>query len=439
MAAILAGTATVALDSAVNIDFPRIVARFDLPITEIRWLVISYTLASASLVLVFGRLGDIVGHRRVFLAGAGWSALAFLICAAAPSFGWLLLGRTLQGVGAGLVLSCGPALVASLYPDALRARGLAAYTAGFGWAGALGPVLGGAMLARFDWSCVFWVRAPLAAAALLLALGLPAAPPSSAKLREFDLLGAVLLTAGLGGVVVAAGTLRQPAWAMAAAALAAICAVLFVRQERAATAPVIRLGLFGSPGFALLNAGSLLINLAGFAVLLLAPFALSRMAGLSEPLRGVMLAASPAAIALAAPLAGRRLAAGGRGAVAAAALVTGIGLGMCAWALAAPLGLVAGMAITGIGAGVFQVAYLDFVTGAMPAEDRGVAGSLAMLTRSLGIVLGAGLLMQVVEAVTARGGDMNLALAIAFAAAAALPAGVGTAWLLRPPVRARST
>ncbi|HJS85335.1 MAG TPA: MFS transporter, partial [Acetobacteraceae bacterium] len=162
------------LDSAVNVDFPRITAHFGLAIPLIQWVVVSYTLASASLVLVFGRAGDIAGHRRIFLLGTAWSGAAFLLCAMAPSFPWLLAGRALQGVGAGLVLSCGPALVTGLYPAALRPRAVGVYTATFGIGGALGPVLGGILLAQFDWSSVFWVRAPVALLALALGLRLPA-------------------------------------------------------------------------------------------------------------------------------------------------------------------------------------------------------------------------------------------------------------------------
>ncbi len=412
------------LDSAVNVDFPRITAHFDLPIALIQWVVISYTLASASLVLVFGRAGDIGGHRRIFLLGTAWSALAFLLCAAAPGFGWLLGGRVLQGIGAGLIMACGPALITTLYPEALRPRAVAAYTIAYGVGGALGPVLAGALLTRFDWSCVFWVRAPLAFGGFALGLRLPADAPAGAHATlRFDWTGAVLLVLALCGLLLALGTVRQPAWAGLAAGLALIAGGLFVRQESRTPHPIVRVGLFRQPAFALLNAGSLLVNLAGFSVLLLVPFALTSLPHLSEIERGVILAASPAAIALAAPVAGRALAGGGGWPLAGGALLAGVGLLAIGLRGASMPLLIAGMLVQGLGVGLFQVAYLDRVTAALPLADRGVAGSLAMLTRTLGIVFGAASLMLAFQ---------TWGFHATFLLASCLPLALAAIWAVRP-------
>src|SRR5487761_2275070 len=188
--AVLLGTLVVPLDSAVNIDFPAITHHFALAIPQIRWIVISYTLTSASLLLVFGRIADMIGHRRAFLIGTGWSAGAFLLCALAPSYPALLAARILQGIGAGLVMSCGPALITALYPEHRRARALGIYTLGFGLGGMLGPVLGGLLIARFGWSAVFWARAPTAALGGRAGLVLPD-PPRASGDEGFDRVGAV--------------------------------------------------------------------------------------------------------------------------------------------------------------------------------------------------------------------------------------------------------
>src|SRR5471030_3317204 len=116
------GTLVVPFDSSVNVAFPHIVRGFDLAIPQIQWVVIAYTLTYAALTLVFGRVGDILGHRKIFQMGNVSGALAFAVCAAAPGFAWLWGGRVLQGVGAALALSCGPALATSLYPEDQRAR-----------------------------------------------------------------------------------------------------------------------------------------------------------------------------------------------------------------------------------------------------------------------------------------------------------------------------
>jgi len=437
LASLLAGTAVVGLDSAVNIDFPRIAARFALAIPQIQWVVVSYTLTSASLLLVFGRIGDLIGHRRLFRIGAGWSVLAFIACAAAPDFAWLLFGRVAQGVGAGLLLSCGPALATQLYPEARRARALAIYTAGFAGAGALGPVLGGLLLARFDWSSVFWFRAPIALFALLAAAAIPAPPRAEPARAAFDGPGALWLVAGLASLVLAIGT-AQTAHSLAAlpAAGALGAAALFVRAERRATAPIIRPGLFRDPGFALLTAASVLMNLAGFAVLLLVPFALAGFSALPESARGAALALSPAAVALGAPLASRAVGRGRAWPLRAGAALAASGLALCALSPGALGRLLGGMLLAGIGQGLFQVAYLDRTAAALPVAERGVAGSLAMLTRTFGLVLGATVLMLVFRFV--RGADtapaaFRGAFVAAFLFAAALPASVALVWCARPP------
>lgn len=420
------------LDSAVNVDFPRITAHFGLPVPLIQWVVVSYTLASASLVLVFGRAGDIAGHRRIFLLGAAWSGVAFLLCAAAPDFVLLLAARVLQGVGAGLVMSCGPALVTQLYPSALRPRAVAAYTAAFGVAGALGPVLGGVLLARFDWSSVFWARAPIALAALALGLRLPREARAPVSVPRFDWPGAVLLVFALCGVLLALGCARRPAWAGVAVGFAALAGAAFVRREERAPSPIVRLALFRQPGFALLNGGSVLVNLATFAVLLLVPFALASRPGFSQVERGAVLAVSPGAVALAAPLAGRVVARGRAWPLSLGAALAGSGLlaiGLHGASL--PL-LIAGMLVQGLGLGLFQVAYLDRVTATLPPADRGVAGGLAMLTRTLGLVFGAAALMLLFETLR-EGGAFEAAFRGTFLAASVPPLALGLLWVLRRP------
>jgi len=122
------GTSIGPLDSAVNIAFPHITGAFGQPLAMIQWVVICYVLTYASLMLVFGKLGDMFGYRRIFSAGLVLSIGALTLCALAPSFAWLLFFRALQGVGTALVLSCGPALATAGFPEQRRARIVAAYT-----------------------------------------------------------------------------------------------------------------------------------------------------------------------------------------------------------------------------------------------------------------------------------------------------------------------
>jgi MFS family permease len=401
------GASGVPLDTAVNIAFPDITAGFRLQVVMIQWVVIAYVLTYASLLLAFGRVGDIFGHGRVFRAGLAWSAAAFLLCAAAPTYGWLLFFRFLQGIGAGLVISVAPALVTSLYPEHGRSRAVAAFTMMFAIASAAGPLLGGTLVRYWGWPAVFWFRAPIAAAALLFLGRLPA-PPHGATREPLDIAGAALLALGISALLLAVNVLqrlgRQDYFALVLGAVAFASLYGFVRRERRATRPIVDLGLFRIKGFAVINLASVLIYLTSFTVLLFAPYYLVRFTGLSLPAAGAMLAASFGGTMAASSLAGRivgpvsarRVALCGAGLGAAGLLLIGGWHPGMSWQT--PTVLVT-LVVQGFGVGLFQVAYMDVVIGTIPREQRGVAGSLAMLTRTLGIVGGATLLTLLFHAV----------------------------------------
>lgn len=393
---IFLGTAVAPLDSSVNVAFPAILGAFGLEVAAIQWLAISYVLTYGSLMLAVGRIGDIFGHLRVFRIGLAWSAGAFVCCSLAPDYGVLLGARVLQGVGAALVIGCGPALAANQFPEGMRARALAAYATGFAAASAIGPLIGGVLLQAFDWPSVFWFRVPLTLAALWLVRRAPVGALPT-KREPFDAVGAVLLATAIATALLAVN--RAPAPVSAALGLvAAGCLAGFVRQSRRSARPIIDLGLFRRAGFASLNLAAVLVNFAAFAVMLVAPFYLVRIAGLSAISLGVMLAVGHGGAMLGASMGGWIVGRFGASAAApAGATLTAAGLlAISLWGEGTPLALlVATLALQGIGTGLFTLSYTDAVTAAMRREDRGVAGSLTILTRTLGIVSAASLLTLV--------------------------------------------
>lgn len=409
------GTLVVPLDAMVNVAFPDIVRDFAIEIPMIQWVVISYVLTHASLMLVFGRLGDMLGHRRIFLAGAALSAVAFVGCTLAPAFGWLLAARVAQGMGAALLLSCGPALATFLFPESERARALGLYTMIFGLGGAIGPPVAGVLVEMFGWRAVYAARVPLCIAAFLFAWRLPVDVAGGVRER-FDGLGAVLLA---GAITAALLAVNQGALWLGVVAVGAVAA--FIWQERRVERPIIDVSLFRDAGFAAINLGNVLVNLAAFAVMLLAPFHLVRVEGLSVGVLGLVLAGSSTGMMVAAPIAGRLagrvpakvLLVGGALLVAASLALVGQTLGL--WVT------VPALVMQGVGLGLYQVAYSEIVTGTLPRRARGVAGSLAMMTRTLGTVTGASVLMLAFTAwrgaAEAAGSSELVALTAGFRAA----------------------
>ncbi|QQS12404.1 MAG: MFS transporter [Rhodospirillales bacterium] len=389
------GSSIGPLDTALNIALPNLSAAFGLEIRAIQWVVICYVLTYGSLMLVCGKVGDLFGYRRVFRIGLAVSVVGLALCALAPTYNWLLVARVAQGVGTALVLSCGPALATSLFPDAGRTRALATYAGMMAAGAAIGPSLGGFLVQPFGWPAVYWFRVPIALGALLLSFLLPAPSPSAVQ-RPFDGIGAALLATAMSALLLALATLRMSAGDLtlpaALAAVAVVAGTAFVRRASRVPEPILRPGLFRDLDFAVLNVASVCAYVAGFAILLLVPYYLVGIAGLSTPAAGIALAMAPLGTILGSTVVGRLAAAVGRRRVALAGLI-GAAAALAAiggWTATTPLWLmIAALLAHGVATGLFQVTYSDIVVATLPARDRGVAGSLTMVTRTIGTAGGA--------------------------------------------------
>jgi EmrB/QacA subfamily drug resistance transporter len=398
IAAVGLGTSVGPLDTAVNIAFPAITTAFGIELRSIQWVVIAYVLTYSSLMLICGKVGDLFGHRRVFRAGCVVSLVAYLLCSVPVAFGWFLAARVFQGIGTALVLSCAAALITALYPERQRTRALGVYGMMMALGAAIGPSLGGLLVDLWGWNAVFWFRAPIALAGLLLSPWLPA-PQRVEAARAFDFAGGILLAGLMSMLLLSIASLRMPgagAWLPATLGVVALgLLVAFVRQERRAPDPILRPSLFADVTFTIHNLASVAVNLASFSVLLLVPYYLVRSAGYGERWGGVVLALSAIGTMAGAMLAGRLSARIGRRPLAA------LGVLLCAaglwgiggrFAVVSDVVLAACLVCQGLGAGLFQVAYTDIVTDTLPPHERGVAGSLALVTRTVGVVSGATLL-----------------------------------------------
>jgi MFS family permease len=328
-----------------------------------------------------------------------------------------LLARTVQGVGTALALSCTPALATAVYPAEQRVKALAGYAMAMSLAAAVAPLLGGILVAIWDWQAVYWVRVPIALLALIFSGALPSPHPES---RQFDLLGAILLVASMGMLLLALVLSQRPSGSVwtTLGLFAAALAVLhrYVMRSLNSAEPIIRPELFADAAFAIPNVMNALANLAGFAILLLTPYYLMNVLHLSAVMSGLMLALAYTGALAGAPVAARLVPWLGRRPTAFAGIVL-VGLGLL------PLGLTGATAavptvafllvLEGVGQGLLNVAYTDLVTDTLPERDRGVAGSLALLTRTIGIVSGASILTAL-HAHGAAGGDFLAGYRFAF-------------------------
>ena len=390
------GASLAPLDIAVNVALPAISAHFQLALGDVQWVVICYVLVYGSLMLMCGKLGDLLGHRLIFRMGLVGSAIGCAACAAAPDWPLFLVARGVQGVGAALALSCTPALATSVYPPERRLKALAGLGVAMSLAAAVGPFVGGALVDLWGWPAVYWVRVPLALITLALSGILPAPRPDS---RPFDAWGAAQLVICMSALVLALilSQRREVTGWLAFGLFVAAMGVLTLYIQRSAHVPepIIRPALFADPAFAVPSVMNILASLAGFAILLLTPYYLVNVLGLSAVMSGLVLA-----LAFVGALAGSPLAAwlvpriGRRPTMFSAVVLVGLGLlplGMTGGATPLPVVTLLLM-VEGLGQGLLSVAFVDLATGTLAERDRGVAGSLALLTRMLGTVSGASVL-----------------------------------------------
>lgn len=444
----LLGSISAPLDGAVNVAFPSIIRHFGLELGDIRWIPISYVLTYASLLLIFGRLGDLVGHRIVFQAGLSICAFGFAACSLAATFELLLLGRVLQGVGISLVLSCAPALATSLYGEAERVRVLGILAAVTALGGALGPLAGGFLAEQFGWNAVFWARLPLVCAALMLSFMIPARPGRSTA-SALDTIGSIQLAAALcailGGAslrVEALGSLTQ----LGLIGLGALLLVAFFRRQSRVPQPILRPALFRDPLFTMINAASIMTHLAAFCVVLIVPFYLIDVVRMAPGTAGLVLGVAATGMIAGSILAPRLIASAGTLDTAIAGMccsLLGLG-GIAQWSDQAQAWLMlATLLVQGFGLGLFQVAYSDVVTATLPEHERGVAGGLTMLTRSIGIAGGAAVLSMLHQHYAARaslaGAEPALAFMTGFEAVFLIAAGIQGVVLLIAIVVTRLT
>ncbi len=417
------GASIAPMDFAVNVAFPAITAAFALDVESIRWVVICYVITYASLMLAFGKLGDIVGHRRVFHAGLLTGTLAFAACGLAPTYPWLLAARVLQGVATALVLSCAPALVVAVCGEQRRTWALSRYAMIAALAGILGPIIGGAAIQWLGWAGVFWFRLPVALLALVLLARLRAVPVPADAPRRFDTVSSGLLAGGLALLL-----LSPSLWSgvthvelpLAAGFAGIALLVIFALRERRDAEPVLPPSAVRDPVMLAANAASVMVNFVAFAIPLLVPYYLARIGGFSAITMGLLLAMSAVGVFAASTVTPRVVRALGqrRAALLGAALVALAQALIALWPLT-PLvaALMVGLLLHGLGVGLFQVSYTDLIVATLPQKNRGIAGSLTMLTRTIGVILAAVILSSAVQALEARHLAAGHAAAEAFHAA----------------------
>jgi EmrB/QacA subfamily drug resistance transporter len=258
----------IGLDNTIlNVALPTLQEEFNASASTLQWMVDSYLLVFAGLLLVFGTLGDRLGRKLALQAGITVFGLASLGALVADTSGEVILIRALMGVGAALIMPATLSIIANVFPPEERGKAIGIWAALAAVGIGLGPLAGGLLIEWFDWSAVFLVNVPVALAAVLL--GIRLVPESrDPKPGSFDVAGATLSTAGFTVLVYAVIEAPEEGWdsGLILGLLAAAAALLtaFVWWERRTAQPMLDLGFFRNARF---SVGTLAVSVAFFSLL----------------------------------------------------------------------------------------------------------------------------------------------------------------------------
>src|SRR3954467_11938039 len=300
----------VSLDNTiVNVALPSIHRDLGASLSQLQWIVDSYTIVLASLLILCGSIADRIGRKRVFSLGLGLFATGSLLCSTAPSPGWLIAFRALQGVGGSMMNPVAMSIIRNVFTDPReRAQAIGVWGGVVGISMALGPVVGGTLVAAAGWRSIFWINVPIGILAIVLVARV--VPESRAvHARRIDAPGQVLAMIGLATLTYTIIEGGDAGWSSTQVRVSAVVAMLafaaFIAHERRAPEPLIELRFFRSVPFtgATLTAVAAFIALGGF--LLVTNLYLQGDRGLS-PVHGGLYTLPMAALAfVAAPLSGR--------------------------------------------------------------------------------------------------------------------------------------
>lgn len=386
------------LDSSiVTIIYPSLEREFGAPLATVQWVSLAYLLVMTALLVTVGHVSDLLGRKLVYLRGFALFTVSSAACSLAPSLAALVCFRVVQALGAAMTAANSVALVTVAAPREKLRSALGFQAAGQALGLAVGPTLGGVLVATVGWRWVFWINVPVGIAAMVM--GRYLLPPTGRRATgmRFDLPGMVWLVSGvatlLGGVSVFSG-LPVPGWA--GAVLIVVSAALwrgFVRRESRAPAPLVSVRLLRDRRISWGLLGALAGYLVLFGPLVLVPLALVRHTGADELRVGLLLSSLAAGFALAANAQEAVLPASwpSRRRCLAGALLTLGALAGLAFAAPRDPWLVAWLGVLGLGLGLFTPSNNEMVMGSVPKEHSGTGGGMVNMTRSLGTSLGVAL------------------------------------------------
>ncbi|WP_459616166.1 MFS transporter [Bordetella sp. 2513F-2] len=433
MAGVAATVVLVAFDSTiVSTTLPRVAAALG-GMDLYAWVGTGYLLATAASILIFGRLGDMYGRKPLMLVSVSLVALGSIACGLSQSMSQLIVFRTLQGVGGGMMIATAFAAPADLFPDAKqRVRWMALVSAVFAMASGIGPVLGGAATEALGWRAAFFISPVAAVAALfLLARYFPRIRPAGGEARRIDWIGAVLLVTLVSAplaameLAFAQGAAAHPGWAAALALAAVLAAVVLIPYERRVASPIFPLRVLAGREPQLLNLAALAVGAIMFVLIFYSPLLLQHELHYSPSQAGLLLTPLVAAISVGSIINGylfprqtepqRLMVFGGL------LLAVGSGMVLAIGPETSALWILAAFFVNGTALGFMLPNLTLFMQMLSERRDVGVASALVQTTRAIGSAAGTALVGIVIARTSVLDGvRAGLAMCVALSLFSAL-------------------
>ena len=397
--AIGTGSFMSALDaSVVNTILPVVRNAFHTNIASIEWVVTVYLLVLSGLLLTFGRLGDLRGHRSIYVWGFGIFVLSSMLCGAAWSTSALVVFRGLQAIGGAMLASNSPAIVTGNFPAHQRGRvfGLVSTMTYLGLTA--GPSLGGWLTQALGWRSIFYINVPVGILALSLSLLFIPRDARTVAGQPFDLLGALVFLSGLTALLLGLNRGADWGWTsqptMLLIGMAVLFLVIFIMVERRSPAPMLDLSLFRIPLFTTSVVSAVLNYICVYSITFLMPFYLIQGRGLNPAAAGMLLTAQPILMAITAPLSGAfsdKIGSRLPGMIGMAILAVGLFMLSGLQESSALWHIALALAVAGSGTGTFISPNTSALMGAAPKTHQGIASGVLATARNFGMVLGIGM------------------------------------------------